>query len=265
MSGLLRSVGVAGLVMTGLASGALAQPTPQVVNSDLPPQTPDWGISSPIAYNVPGITFNNEGPVQHFGGGDGYIFTLVGAGGYLDQTIYLPSGAVITGVTLFLRDMDPDAGVGFWVYRGTGTSTTGLNWVELFSDYSSGATGFQGGYHALPAPETVRNVDPATGETNIYWLQVLLTPQAYNDALGFAGVTVWYRLQVSPAPVSATFNDVPTGYWAFKHIEALAASGITAGCGGGNYCPESTVTRAEMAVFLAKALGLHWPDAFVLP
>jgi len=36
-------------------------------------------------------------------------------------------------------------------------------------------------------------------------------------------------------------------------IEDLATAGITAGCGGGNYCPLLAVTRAQMAVFLLKA------------
>jgi hypothetical protein len=57
----------------------------------------------------------------------------------------------------------------------------------------------------------------------------------------------------------ATFSDVPTGHWAFQYVEALVASGVTAGCGGSNYCPDATLTRAQMAVFLSKALGLHYP------
>ena len=76
----------------------------------------------------------------------------------------------------------------------------------------------------------------------------------------FGAVRIYYQLQVSPAPVIATFNDVPTSDPAFRFIEALVASGITAGCGGGNYCPDAPVTRRQVAVFLAKALGLHWPD-----
>lgn len=39
-------------------------------------------------------------------------------------------------------------------------------------------------------------------------------------------------------------------------INALAAAGITSGCGGDAFCPYSFLTRAEMAVFIAKALGL---------
>jgi hypothetical protein len=74
-----------------------------------------------------------------------------------------------------------------------------------------------------------------------------------------ASVSLGYQLQVSPAPGSATFLDVPLSDPAFQYIEALVASGVTAGCGGGNYCPDNPVTRRQMAVFLAKALGLNWP------
>ena len=63
---------------------------------------------------------------------------------------------------------------------------------------------------------------------------------------------------VSPAPAQATFNDVPTNHPFFQFIEALYASGITAGCQAMPplYCPDSPLTRGQMAVFLAKALGL---------
>lgn len=50
-----------------------------------------------------------------------------------------------------------------------------------------------------------------------------------------------------------SFSDVsPTaGIWPF--VEAIAAAGITGGCGGTSYCPNSNVTRAQMAVFLLAA------------
>ncbi len=76
---------------------------------------------------------------------------------------------------------------------------------------------------------------------------------------GFGGVRIAWRRQVSPPPGSPTFGDVPPLDPAFSFIEALVASGVTVGCGGGNYCPDSPITRRQMAVFLAKALGLHWP------
>ena len=74
----------------------------------------------------------------------------------------------------------------------------------------------------------------------------------------FGYVEVWWRRDVSAPPSVATFNDVPLGHPFFRFIEALADSGITAGCGSGNYCPDAPLTRGQMAVFLAKALGLHF-------
>ncbi|HVL99416.1 MAG TPA: S-layer homology domain-containing protein, partial [Egibacteraceae bacterium] len=39
-------------------------------------------------------------------------------------------------------------------------------------------------------------------------------------------------------------------------INTIASAGITRGCGDGRYCPNQPVKRAEMASFLARALGL---------
>jgi hypothetical protein len=65
---------------------------------------------------------------------------------------------------------------------------------------------------------------------------------------------------VSPAPQTATFGDVPVDHQFFRFVEALAAAGITGGCGNGNFCPNNPVTRGQMAAFLSIALGLHFPD-----
>jgi hypothetical protein len=105
-------------------------------------------------------------------------------------------------------------------------------------------------------------VDPPREIHNLNAMYVLsmqldTTDLTHYEALYW--ITVRYRLQVSPAPATATFNDVPTNHPFFQFIEALAASGITGGCGGGNYCPDAPLTRGQMAVFLSKALGLHWP------
>ena len=51
------------------------------------------------------------------------------------------------------------------------------------------------------------------------------------------------------------FDDVPPGHWAFEFINSLYHRGITSGCGPNNYCPDSYVTRAQMAVFILKAMG----------
>jgi glucose/arabinose dehydrogenase len=60
----------------------------------------------------------------------------------------------------------------------------------------------------------------------------------------------------TPPAAVGVFTDVPTSYWAASWIEQLAAEGITGGCGGGNYCPDQPVTRAQMAVFLVRTFNL---------
>jgi hypothetical protein len=55
---------------------------------------------------------------------------------------------------------------------------------------------------------------------------------------------------------STGFTDVSPTYWAGAWIKQLVTEGITGGCGTGIYCPESPVTRAQMAVFLVKTFNL---------
>ncbi|MGH9316561.1 MAG: WD40/YVTN/BNR-like repeat-containing protein [Thermoanaerobaculia bacterium] len=57
----------------------------------------------------------------------------------------------------------------------------------------------------------------------------------------------------APPPASGTvFGDVAAGSPAADFIEELFNGGVTAGCGGGNYCPGASLTRAEMAVLLLR-------------
>jgi hypothetical protein len=58
---------------------------------------------------------------------------------------------------------------------------------------------------------------------------------------------------VPPPPVQI-FPDVPNDAFAAAWVDELATLNITTGCGGGLYCPDRPVSRAEMAVFLLKTL-----------
>jgi len=59
---------------------------------------------------------------------------------------------------------------------------------------------------------------------------------------------------VPAGPDVASFGDVPTSYWAYKYIEYAKALNITLGYPDGLFHPTNLVTRADMAVFLARAL-----------
>lgn len=56
-----------------------------------------------------------------------------------------------------------------------------------------------------------------------------------------------------PPPGESAFLDVPSEHWSSPWIAQLFLEGITAGCGAGKYCPESNLTRAQMAIFLLRA------------
>ncbi len=69
---------------------------------------------------------------------------------------------------------------------------------------------------------------------------------------------------VPPPATGTVFADVPANGFAAAWIEQLAARSVTAGCGGGNYCPATPITRAQMSVFLLRmAHGAAYvpPDA----
>ena len=57
----------------------------------------------------------------------------------------------------------------------------------------------------------------------------------------------------TPPACAGDFPDVPCPSLFADWIEALADAGITAGCGGGNFCPLAAIRRDQMAVFLLKA------------
>jgi hypothetical protein len=66
-----------------------------------------------------------------------------------------------------------------------------------------------------------------------------------------------YGLAYTPPAASGTmFADIPDTYWAAAWVEQLAREGITSGCGGGNYCPDAPVNRAQMAIFLVTTFDL---------
>ena len=176
----------------------------------------------------------------------------------------LPCGASIDFMYALVYDADTQENwlFGLQVEEG-GTNGVAPSMAFSSAAFSSGAPGYTVVELYVVDPIIVRRIADLDGDG-------LATPVAYTlylngtqadgtDTLRFWGAVVQWHRTVSPAPASATFGDVPTDHWAFPFVEALAASGITAGCGGGDYCPDDPVTRAQMAVYLSAALGLHWP------
>lgn len=134
-----------------------------------------------------------------------------------------------------------------------GHPTAGSGPDCLVPQYICSGVEFAGGAIAQTADLTSEGI-VVDNTTSSY----LLAADGDEAAEALGGMIVGYVLQVSPQEV-AHFADVPPSNPQFQFIEALYASGITAGCGSGNFCPNASLTRGQMAVFLSKALGLQWP------
>lgn len=195
---------------------------------------------SDAAVRAGGVSFNNEGRyLRATSSGTTASFTL---------PVHVPHGSEIQWVYVWYSDTDPNSNPSMGFYSG---SNSGVGNLVLGMD--PGGT-FSGGARMASFGPISHTAD--------YWTQhyYILALFSYS-ATGietFYKCIVWYKLQVSPAPASATFGDVGTGHYFFREIEALNDSGISGGCGSGNFCPDAPVTRAQMAAFLSRALGLSY-------
>lgn len=55
-------------------------------------------------------------------------------------------------------------------------------------------------------------------------------------------------------PGQEMFDDVPADSPFCPFVEELARRGITTGCGDGNFCPNATLARQQMAIFIVRTL-----------
>ena len=193
---------------------------------------------------------------------DGYLYRSAGSVFGDEWTpVQLPSGVEIEYLDLYYYDSDVanDIKAFLFAYSGGAPDSGAPGTTLLTTAQSAGNPGY--GYASssiFGLGYTVNNnvaYDPAAAQ-----LVVVVSSPVATTNLQFKAVDIWWHRQVSPAPATPTFNDVPASDAAFPFIEALAASGITVGCSESPplYCPDNPLTRRQMAVFLSKALGLYW-------
>jgi hypothetical protein len=199
---------------------------------------------------------------------DGYFYNATpGSFSYYDAPLPLPEGALIKQICEFVNDSD----TGSFEYVQTyivavklvpGGESPFKVMIPVTSIISTSDIGY-GYYCTDPFTFTLQSKtdidNDGTIDNVVYYLEAYV-PYPSQNAVGFGGARITWARQVSLPPATPTFSDVPATDIAWPFVEALAASGITAGCGPGIYCPDAPLTRRQMAVFLAKALGLHWVD-----
>ena len=193
---------------------------------------------------------------------DGYIYYSTNDYfGWFVANLGLPPGAEIWGICTYFFDTAPGESVRTILQAvKLAVGSIGPGVIPIYGPFSED---YDGGYGVSCSNSSyiLRDTGDIDGDGSSEDVVHRLKIEMYEDGpgnLGFGGVRVFWRRKVSPAPAVADFADVPTGHPYFQFVEALFGSGITGGCGGGNYCPDAFLTRGQMAVFLSKALGLHW-------
>jgi hypothetical protein len=180
----------------------------------------------------------------------GQGITRTGGNSWFKAPVHVPNGALVTKIEVNFCD----TGAGSFAAHFF-TQPKNAVPVVIPSVVSSGGGATPGCVVQTGVFGTPVAVDNGANSYNIE-----LYMNSTDNSIVFLSARVGYTLQVSPAPAVATFTDVPTSHPFFRFVEALAAAGITGGCGSGLYCPDNPVTRGQMAVFLSISLGLHFPN-----
>ena len=245
-----------------LSRSASAQPASSAID--------EFGTKDGIDLWIPASQFTGEGAHWIEGQAEGlfgYFYSSAASNPIsFHAHLPLPQGAYLDSWRAFYYDTSAtnDFNIGFvkWYDDFSGAPVAGSVSIHTFT--SSGTPGLTN-FHQ-PEGITIDMKEPRPGSllarsvaADFYTFYVVMPA---DSNVQFKGVLITWHRQVSPAPATATFNDVPTSDPGFQYIEALVASGVTAGCNTAPpmYCPDATLTRRQMAIFLAKALGLHWPN-----
>jgi hypothetical protein len=124
--------------------------------------------------------------------------------------------------------------------------TRALEWEATSGDHftDDDASVFEGDIEALVRREVTEGCNPPGND--LYCPDRRVTRGEMATFLARA-------LGLEPL-VARTFSDT-AGSVHTPYIEAVAAAGITTGCNpeGSRYCPDQSLTRAQMAAFLVRA------------
>lgn len=252
-----RLISIGALLSLGVTLSAAAQvPSSRLVPTST--QGPkEFGIKDYTVTVIPASAFTSDTDATTvFGSLFRYFAPRNTAGGHFFHGVSVPSGAVIDYIGLETQDN------GYNAYQAN------LYAMDEYSGTTSGVVSVEF-YQGHFGYDTVYNSGPlgwqlATNRSNALVMDVYQRPYdcpgGCERQISFGWVEVWWRRAVPVATPVPSFNDVPPGDPGFDYIEALKASGITGGCSPENFCPDDPVKRRQMAIFLAKALGLYWKE-----
>jgi hypothetical protein len=125
----------------------------------------------------------------------------------------------------------------------TGPAGAAYTNVDSLASYASIDPGAIGGCTGSTTDCYAVSVDDPTVRPAAHWDAQL--SETLSNGLGVTRVL----------HIGMSFADAPSSNPFYAFIETLLHNRVTGGCGGSNYCPNDSVTRGQMAVFLLK--GRH--------
>ena len=173
---------------------------------------------------------DGAGPGKPMQASDGLLYGVnVLGGAHSGGTLYQLS---LNGLYMKLHDFDEPTGR--FPYSGLTQSPDGRIYGATFA----GGANLQGTVYRLTMPGLAR----------------LFCPNNFvrRDQMAVFLLKTEHGAAHVPPSCAGVFPDVACPGLFSDWIEELADEGITGGCGNGNYCPLSPVTRGQMAVFLLK-------------
>jgi subtilisin family serine protease len=219
-------------------------------NSDAEPTSADLAAHKTVVW-FSGDEFG--GVARPGAGGEAALGTFLNGGGCLilsSQDYFFDRGLTpflssYLGAASVLNDESQTSVAG----RGSAFGRLGASGLAYpFSNFSDVLAPGAGAEVAFQGDQGVAALSKVAGDYRTVYLgfplEALPTAAARTQALGAA-------LDFC----AALFADVPPGHWARRWAETLYHAGVTAGCASSprRFCPDSTVTREQMAVFLLRA------------
>jgi hypothetical protein len=176
-----------------------------------------------------------------------------------------PRTAGTTGMHTLFALFDSDPAFEFSSAASTfflGPQAGGCQVLIFTADETFAANGGTGTFNVTSFPQTCG----WTATSNDPWIQI---DSGNGTGDGLVAYTVDRHIDpntrrvgtISVATLTFTvlqgvaFLDVPESDLFYTAIGKLSARAVTLGCGAGNYCPDESVTREQMAAFIIRALG----------